>query len=74
MSPVRFRAARAAAAALVLNSLACMSLALAQDDALVVSATRFPEWRCEAIMDLCLHQDRLESKPVHEFMDLFVIN
>ena len=36
--------------------------------------TRFPEWRCEQIMELCLNQDRLESKPVNEFMDLFVIN
>jgi 2-methylcitrate dehydratase len=36
--------------------------------------TRFPDWRCDQIMELCLHQDRLESKPVHEFMDLFVIN
>jgi 2-methylcitrate dehydratase len=36
--------------------------------------TRFPEWRCEQIMELCLNQDRLEAKPVHEFMDLFIIN
>ncbi|MEX2482151.1 MAG: bifunctional 2-methylcitrate dehydratase/aconitate hydratase [Gammaproteobacteria bacterium] len=36
--------------------------------------TRFPAWRCDQIMELCLNQDRLESKPVHEFMDLFVIN
>lgn len=36
--------------------------------------TRYPSWRCDQIMDLCLNQDRLESKPVHEFMDLFVIN
>ncbi|MEM7543566.1 MAG: bifunctional 2-methylcitrate dehydratase/aconitate hydratase [Pseudomonadota bacterium] len=36
--------------------------------------TRFPEWRCQEIMDLCLDQGRLEAKPVNEFMDLFVIN
>ena len=36
--------------------------------------TRFPEWRCDQIMELCLNQDRLEAKPVHEFVDLFVIN
>ena len=36
--------------------------------------TRYPLWRCDQIMALCLNQDRLESKPVHEFMDLFVIN
>ncbi len=36
--------------------------------------TRFPEKRCKAIMDLCLDRKRLEGTPVHEFMDLFVIN
>jgi len=36
--------------------------------------TRFPEKRCREIRDLCLDQERLEQKPVHEFMDLFVIN
>ena len=36
--------------------------------------TRFPEKRCREILDLCLDQERLEQKPVHEFMDLFVIN
>ncbi len=36
--------------------------------------TRFPSWRCDDMMALCLNQDRLESKPVHAFMDLFVIN
>lgn len=36
--------------------------------------TRFPAWRCDQIMELCLNQDRLESRPVHEFMDMFVIN
>jgi 2-methylcitrate dehydratase len=36
--------------------------------------TRFPEWRAEQILELCLNQDRLESRPAHEFMDLFVIN
>ena len=36
--------------------------------------TRFPEKRCREILDLCLDQERLEQKPVHEFMNLFVIN
>ena len=36
--------------------------------------TRFPESRCQQIMHLCLSQERLESTPVHEFMDLFVAN
>ena len=36
--------------------------------------TRFPSWKCQQIMDLCLSQDKLESKPVNEFMDLFAIN
>jgi len=43
MSPVGIRAAREAVVALVLSSLAVTGHALAQDDALVVSATRFPE-------------------------------
>ncbi len=36
--------------------------------------TRFPIWKCQKIMELCLNQDKLESKPVNEFMDLFTIN
>lgn len=36
--------------------------------------TRFPEWRCQQIMDLCLDQERLETTPVNEFMDMLVIN
>lgn len=36
-------------------------------------ATRFPARRCQGIFDLCQDQARLESTPVHEFMDLLVI-
>jgi 2-methylcitrate dehydratase len=36
--------------------------------------TRFPIWKCRKIMELCLNQDKLESKPVNEFMDLFSVN
>jgi 2-methylcitrate dehydratase len=36
--------------------------------------TRFPEWRCRQIMDLCLNQELLEAMPVNEFMDMLVIN
>jgi 2-methylcitrate dehydratase len=36
--------------------------------------TRFPIWKSEKIMELCLNPDKLEAKPVHEFMDLFSIN
>ena len=36
--------------------------------------TRFPEWRCRQIMDLCLDQEKLEATPVNEFMDMLVIN
>jgi len=36
--------------------------------------TRFPEFRCQQIMGLCLDQTKLEGTPVSEFMDLFVIN
>ena len=36
--------------------------------------TRFPEWRCKQIMDLCLDQKQLEATPVNEFMDMLVIN
>jgi 2-methylcitrate dehydratase len=36
--------------------------------------TRFPSWKSEKIMELCLNPDKLEAKPVHEFMNLFTIN
>jgi 2-methylcitrate dehydratase len=36
-------------------------------------ATRFPSRQCEAILSLCLDQNRLEATPIHEFMQLFVI-
>ncbi len=36
--------------------------------------TRFPEQRCQQIFSLCLDQQQLEDLPVHEFMDLLVIN
>jgi 2-methylcitrate dehydratase len=36
--------------------------------------TRFPEGRCQQIMELCLDQEKLEAMAVNEFMDLFVIN
>ncbi|MCA9095658.1 MAG: 2-methylcitrate dehydratase, partial [Planctomycetaceae bacterium] len=36
--------------------------------------TRFPEFRCQQIVELCLDQTKLEGTPVSEFMDLFVIN
>ncbi|MBZ9560436.1 MULTISPECIES: 2-methylcitrate dehydratase [unclassified Modicisalibacter] len=36
-------------------------------------ATRFPAGRSERIFALCKDQARLESTPVHAFMDLFVI-
>ena len=36
--------------------------------------TRFPNWKREKIMELCLTPDTLEAKPVHEFMDLLSIN
>jgi 2-methylcitrate dehydratase len=36
--------------------------------------TRFPGWRCQQIMALCLDQQRLESTAVNEFMDMMVIN
>ena len=36
-------------------------------------ARRFPDHRCEAIMNACHDQSRLEAMPVHEFIDLFVI-
>ncbi|MBM7454260.1 2-methylcitrate dehydratase [Oceanisphaera litoralis] len=36
--------------------------------------TRFPPARCRQILELCLDQARLETTPVNEFMELFVIN
>jgi 2-methylcitrate dehydratase len=36
--------------------------------------TRFPEARCQEIFHRCLDQSSLEATPVHELMDLFVIN
>ena len=36
-------------------------------------ATRLPQERCEDIISLCDDQERLESLPVNEFTDLFVI-
>ena len=36
--------------------------------------TRFPSWKCDKIFGICLDQDRLESTPVKDFMDLFRIN
>jgi 2-methylcitrate dehydratase len=36
-------------------------------------ARRFPAHQCEAIMNACRDQNRLEAMPVHEFIDLFVI-
>ena len=36
--------------------------------------TRFPKGKCEKILNLCLDQDRLESLPVRDFQDLFLIN
>ncbi len=36
-------------------------------------ARRFPPRQQTAIHDLCADQDKLETTPVHEFMDLFVI-
>lgn len=36
--------------------------------------TRFPESRCQHIMDLCLDADQLENMAVNEFMDLLIIN
>ena len=34
---------------------------------------RFPKERREAILSLCLDQQRLEAKPVNEFVDMFVV-
>ena len=36
--------------------------------------SRFPEARCQQIMDNYLDADKLAQMPVNEFMDLFVIN
>ena len=36
--------------------------------------TRYPEGRCQQIMDLCLDAETLSAMPVNEFMDLLVIN
>ena len=36
-------------------------------------ARRFPPKQCDAILKLCLDGAALESTPVHEFVDLFVI-
>jgi len=36
--------------------------------------TRFPEQRCQQIMDIYLDADKLARMPVNEFMELFVIN
>jgi 2-methylcitrate dehydratase len=36
-------------------------------------ARRFPAKQQKAILDLCMDQKRLESTPVHEFVDLMVI-
>jgi 2-methylcitrate dehydratase len=36
--------------------------------------TRFPEARCQKIMALCLDKKKLETAPVNEFMEMFVIN
>ena len=36
--------------------------------------TRFPAWRCEEILNLCLNQDRLEALAADQFLNLFLIN
>ncbi len=36
--------------------------------------TRFPEHRCQQIMTLCLDKSKLETTPVSEFMEMFIIN
>jgi 2-methylcitrate dehydratase len=36
-------------------------------------ARRFPDKQQKAILDICLDQARLESIPVHQFVDMFVI-
>ena len=34
--------------------------------------TRYPEWKCQQIMELTLDQNRLEEMPVNAFMELLV--
>ncbi|WP_193601637.1 2-methylcitrate dehydratase [Marinobacter salexigens] len=36
-------------------------------------ATRFPAQRCEQIIEACSNQKSLETTPVHEFVNMFVI-
>ena len=36
--------------------------------------TRFPAWKCKEILELCLNPDKLEAKPVNEFMNLLITN
>jgi 2-methylcitrate dehydratase len=36
--------------------------------------TRFPEGRCQQILSRCLDRQQMETTPVSEFMELFVIN
>src|SRR5258706_16457157 len=36
-------------------------------------ARRFPKEQCEAILERCRDQKRLEATPVNEFVDMFVI-
>ncbi|MFI4923138.1 MAG: 2-methylcitrate dehydratase, partial [Burkholderiales bacterium] len=36
-------------------------------------ARRFPAKQLEAILELCFDQKKLETTPVNEFVDLFVI-
>jgi len=46
---------------------------LLEDKFKVNLATRFPANRCADIFDLCKNKVKLESTPVNEFMDLFII-
>jgi 2-methylcitrate dehydratase len=36
-------------------------------------ATRLSPRRCEQIIDLCEDQERLETTPVHQFMELWIV-
>lgn len=36
-------------------------------------ATRFPQRRCQEILNLCMDSEKLEHTPINEFMDLFII-
>ena len=36
--------------------------------------TRFPEGRCQQIIELCLVAEKLDNTAVNEFMELFIIN